>query len=283
MSSPSVEIVTRLRAAGCVFAEDEAALLVGAASTSDGLAAMVERRAAGEPLEHVVGWAEFCGLRVVVEPGVFVPRPRTAFLIEQAVALARRAGRTPVLLDLCCGTGAMAAAIAAELSGVTGGVSGGVTGGVLGGASGEVSGGVEVHAADLDPAAVRCARRNLPGGHVHEGDLYEALPRDLRGRVDLLVVSPPYVPSASIGLLPPEARLHEPMVALDGGGDGLDVARRVIEGAPGWLAPGGHLLVETSERQAQAAADAMTRAGLAARVTGSDELDATAVIGTARA
>ncbi|TDD39352.1 putative protein N(5)-glutamine methyltransferase [Nonomuraea terrae] len=255
-SSSSATIVARLRAAGCVFAEDEAALLIGAADTPGGLDAMVERRVAGEPLEHVLGWAEFCGLRVVVEPGVFVPRPRTAFLIEQAVMLARDVAGTPVVLDLCCGTGAMAAAVAAGLERV------------------------EVHAADLDPAAVRCARRNLPAACVHQGDLYEPLPAALRGRVDVLIASPPYVPSESVGLLPPEARLHEPLTALDGGGDGLDVVRGVIAGAPAWLAPGGHLLVETGERQAEATAEAMTSAGLSARAAYSDELDATAVIGT---
>ncbi|MFI6924677.1 putative protein N(5)-glutamine methyltransferase [Nonomuraea spiralis] len=249
-------VVTRLRAAGCVFAEDEAELLVSTARTPSELAGMVERRAGGLPLEHVLGWARFCGLRVVVEPGVFVPRPRTEFLIRQAVELAGRAARPPVVLDLCCGTGAMAAAVAAAL------------------------GEAEVHAADLDPAAVRCARRNLPGGHVHQGDLYDALPASLRGRVGILIASPPYVPTESVGLLPPEARLHEPLVALDGGDDGLDVVRRVIAGASGWLAPGGHLLVETSERQAAATVGAAVAAGLSARATVSEELDATAVIGT---
>ncbi|MDP4503457.1 putative protein N(5)-glutamine methyltransferase [Nonomuraea turcica] len=250
------DIVGRLRAAGCVFAEDEAELIVATARTPGELAAMVERRVGGRPLEHVLGWAEFCGLRLVVEPGVFVPRPRTRFLIDEAVALAREVPGTPVVLDLCCGTGAMGAALAAGLARLA-----------------------ELHAADLDPAAVRCARRNLPGGHVYEGDLYEPLPATLRGRVDLLIASPPYVPSGSVGLLPPEARLYEPRVALDGGDDGLDVVRRVIERAPQWLAPGGHLLIETSARQAAATVRAVELAGLAARAAGSDELDATAVIG----
>ncbi|MEU6789665.1 putative protein N(5)-glutamine methyltransferase [Nonomuraea angiospora] len=263
---PTPAVVARLRAAGCVFAEDEAELLVSTARTPAELAAMVERRVAGEPLQHVLGWAEFCGLRMVVEPGVFVPRPRTEFLIGQAVALARRLAGPPVLLDLCCGSGAAGAAVAAGL------------------------GQAELHAVDLDPAAVRCARRNLAAvplpsggaltGQVYQGDLYEPLPASLLGRADLVIASPPYVPSSSIDLLPPEARLHEPLMALDGGGDGLDVVRRVIAGAPRWLAPGGHLLVETSERQAAATAEAVARAGLSARVAGSPELDATAVIGT---
>ncbi|MEU7913678.1 putative protein N(5)-glutamine methyltransferase [Microbispora bryophytorum] len=256
--SPALpSVVARLRAAGCVFAEDEARLLVSAARTPAELDDMVDRRAGGLPLEHVVGWAEFCGLRLAVDPGVFVPRPRTEFLVRQAAALARPGA---VVVDLCCGSGAMGAALAAT------------------------AGPVELHAVDVDPAAVRCARRNLTaaGGTVYEGDLYAALPAALRGRVDVLVASPPYVPTGAIGLLPAEARVHEPQVALDGGTDGLDVVRRVVAGADVWLAPGGRLLVETSEAQARETADAVARAGLAARLTYDEELDATAVIGTRR-
>ncbi|MEU8197276.1 putative protein N(5)-glutamine methyltransferase [Microbispora amethystogenes] len=247
-------IVARLRAAGCVFAEDEARLLVSAAATPAELDAMVDRRVAGLPLEHVLGWADFCGLRLAVEPGVFVPRPRTAFLLGEAVALARPG---MVVADLCCGSGAIGAALAAAVGPIT------------------------LHAVDVDPAAVACARRNLAaaGGRVHHGDLYAPLPGDLRGRIDLIVASPPYVPTDAIGLLPPEARDHEPKVALDGGADGLDVVRRVVAEAARWLAPGGHLLVETGRGQAGEAAEAVARAGLTPRLTVSDELDATAVAG----
>jgi release factor glutamine methyltransferase len=265
--------VTRLRAAGCVFAEDEAQLLISAARTPAALAAMVDRRAAGQPLEHVLGWAEFCGLRIAVDPGVFVPRRRTEFLVRRAAALARRAAaptgpdpsgpdptgqRAVVVVDLCCGSGAVGAALAAAL------------------------GQVELHAADIDPAAVRCARRNVAaaGGQVYQGDLYRPLPARLRGRVDILAANVPYVPSGDVGLLPPEARAHEPRVALDGGADGLDVLRRVAAGAPHWLAPGGHLLVETSERQAPRAAEAVGRDGLIPRIARSVRLNATVVIGT---
>jgi release factor glutamine methyltransferase len=295
--------ITRLRAAGCVFAEDEARLLISAARTPAALAAMVDRRAAGQPLEHVLGWAEFCGLRIAVDPGVFVPRRRTEFLVRRAAALARRAAdptgpdptgldptghdptgldptgpdptgldptghdptghdptrqRAVVVVDLCCGSGAVGAALAAAL------------------------GQVELHAADIDPAAVRCARRNVAvaGGQVYQGDLYRPLPARLRGRVDILAANVPYVPSGDVGLLPPEARAHEPRVALDGGADGLDVLRRVAAGAPLWLAPGGHLLVETSERQAQRAAEAVGRDGLIPRIARSVRLNATVVIGT---
>jgi release factor glutamine methyltransferase len=247
-------VVAALRAAGCVFAEDEAELLLAAARTPDELAALVGRRVAGLPLEHVLGWARFRGLRVAVEPGVFVPRRRTEFLVEQALAQAPEAS---VVVDLCCGSGAIGAALAAEL------------------------GDVELHAADIDPAAVRCARRNVAaaGGHVHTGDLSAALPDRLRGRVDILAANVPYVPAGEVGLLPAEARDHEPATALDGGPDGLDVLRRVAAGAPAWLAPGGCLLVETSERQAPRAVAAFTRAGLAARLAVSEEWYATVVVG----
>jgi release factor glutamine methyltransferase len=248
--------VARLRAAGCVFAEDEARLLVSAARTPAELDAMVDRRASGLPLEHVLGWAEFCGLRIAVDPGVFVPRRRSEFLARQAIALAP-ARAAAVVVELCCGAGAVSAAVAAALDRA------------------------EVHAVDIDPAAVRCARRNLiaAGGQVYQGDLYAPLPAGLHGRVDVLVANAPYVPTGEIGLQPAEARLHEPRVALDGGADGLDVLRRVIAGAPPWLAPAGGVLVETSERQAPRAAEAMTGAGLVPRVASSDEMGATVVIG----
>ncbi|MEV5343266.1 putative protein N(5)-glutamine methyltransferase [Streptomyces sp. NPDC052676] len=249
-------VIAALRAAGCVFAEDEADLLLGAARTPDELAALVGRRVAGLPLELVVGWAEFRGLRIAVEPGVFVPRRRTEFLVEQALAQAPRAR---VVVDLCCGSGAVGAALADAL------------------------GPVELHAADIDPAAVRCARRNLApaGGRVYAGDLFEALPATLRGRVDILAANVPYVPTGEVGLLPAEARNHEPLTALDGGADGLDIARRVAAEAPRWLAPGGCLLTETSERQAPAAVEAFTRAGLTTRLAVSEEWYAQVVIGVA--
>src|SRR6266511_2520690 len=206
-------IVSRLRAAGCVFAEDEARLLIDSAKTPAELLAMVERRVAGLPLEHVVGWA--------------------------------------------CGSGAVGVAVAALVDGVT------------------------LYAVDIDPAAVRCARRNLAplGGHVYAGDLYDPLPVRLRGLVDVLVANVPYVPTEAVDLLPPEARIHEPLVALDGGADGLDVLRRVAAGARDWLAHGGHLLLETGADQAGAALDALAAAGLTPAVDTDEELHATVVVG----
>lgn len=247
-------IATTLRTAGCVFAEDEAELLISTAESPAALAAMIERRVAGLPLEHVLGWAEFCGQRIAVDLGVFVPRRRTEFLVRQAAALAPAQA---VVVDLCCGSGALGTALAATLDRV------------------------ELHAADVEPAAVRCARRNVGGlGQVYEGDLFAPLPGSLRGRVDILLANVPYVPTDDVELLPAEARIHEPRVALDGGGDGLDVMRRVAAEAPRWLAPGGSLLVETSERQAARAAETVGGSGLIPRLVTSEELYATVVIGT---
>ena len=257
-----LDVVALLRAAGCVFAEVEAELLLAAAQTPTELADLVDRRVQGLPLEQILGWAEFYGLRILVDPGVFVPRRRTELLVRQAIALApdaaARAGSPTVVVDLCCGSGAVGAALLAALDGV------------------------QVHAADIDPVAVRCARRNVTGarGHVYEGDLDAPLPASLRGRVDVLVANAPYVPTEEIRLMPPEARIHEPRTALDGGADGLDVHRRVAQVAPRWLAPGGHVLIETSERQAPRTAQLLADNGLVPWVVNDDELDGTVVVAT---
>ena len=141
---------------------------------------------------------------------------------------------------------------------------------------------MELHAADLDPAAVGCARRNVepPGGVVYQGDLFTVLPGSLRGRIDVLICNAPYVPTSQIAFMPAEAREHEALLALDGGTDGLAILRRVAAGAPAWLAPGGVLLVETSEQQAPVMAAEMDGAGLAARIHDDDEYGATVVTGT---
>lgn len=290
-------VVARLRAAGCVFAEDEAAVLLAAAGSVDELDALVERRAAGAPLEHVVGWAEFAGRRILVGPGVFVPRRRSEFLVSVAAGRGRArglgGGATGIVVDLCCGTGALGLAVAAELTGLDGASRAGreervgsAGGAGSAGRPGVVSGRrghVELHAADLDPAAVACARRNLEpvGGRVYVGDLFDALPVGLRGRVDLLICNAPYVPTGDVAFLPSEARDHEPLVSLDGGLDGLTVLRRAAAGAPGWLAPGGVLLVETSDRQAAEMAGVMATAGLSPEVHSDEDSGATVVTGQA--
>lgn len=246
------QLVAALRAAGCVFAEEEARLLLDEASSPAELMTWTARRMAGEPLEHVVGWAAFGGLRVAVDPGVFVPRRRSELVV--AVALREPA---EVVVDLCCGSGALGAALAARWPEA------------------------EVYAADTDPAAVACARRNLPPERVYAGDLYAALPPDLRGRVDLLVANAPYVPTEAIGTMPREAREHEHHVSLDGGGDGLDVQRRIAAEAPAWLRPGGRVVIETGRDQADRTATLLMGAGLTAYVETDDEVDATAVLGRA--
>ena len=249
MTPTHAELTATLRAAGCVFAEDEATILLDAAGDLD---AMVARRVAGEPLEWVLGWAEFADLRVVVRPGVFVPRRRTELLAAQAIA---RLGPASVAVELCCGSGAIAAVILEEVPFV------------------------EVHAADVDPVAVECARLNVPNGNVHQGDLYDALPADLRGRIDVLVANTPYVPTDEVALMPPEARDHEPRHTLDGGPDGLALLRRISASAADWLAPGGHVLVEVSDRQLPVAMRVFEDDGLAAGSAHDDDLGATVVIG----
>jgi release factor glutamine methyltransferase len=245
-------VVARLRAAGCVFAEDEARLLLESTGRPEELSALLAQRVAGAPLEHVLGWVRFRGLRVAVTPGVFVPRRRTELLVERAAAVARPGA---VVVELCCGCGAVGAALLAEV------------------------GALELYACDLDPAAVRCARRNLPTAHVLEGDLFAPLPATLRGHIEVLVANTPYVPSDEIALMPPEAREHEPRVALDGGPDGMRIQHRVAAAAPDWLAPGGHLLIESSERQSPALAAVFVENGLVPSIAKSDELGATVVIG----
>ncbi|PRY69569.1 release factor glutamine methyltransferase [Glaciihabitans tibetensis] len=251
------EVVTALRSAGCVFAEEEAQLLVAAAPSAAELARMVERRVAGYPLEQILGWVEFYGLRLSVEPGVFVPRRRSELIVREAAAITSPGS---VVLDLCCGCGALGRAVASAVDNV------------------------ELYAADIQPAATQCARRNLASvsGQVFEGDLFAALPRSLRGAVDVMLCNAPYVPSGVIGTLPPEARLHEPLGTLDGGDDGLDVLRRVAADAPNWLRAGGTLLVEASAAQAPVVARFFRRSGLVPRIAHADDLDATAVIGTTR-
>ncbi|UYM03427.1 putative protein N(5)-glutamine methyltransferase [Solicola gregarius] len=249
------DVVDALRSAGCVFAEDEARLLVEAATTPDELSDLVDERVAGTPLEHILGWVEFHGLRISVDRGLFVPRRRTEVLVREAVALA--VGGT-VVVELCCGVAAVATAIASDVAGV------------------------EAYAGDVDPAAVRFAARNLGafGGHAYEGDLFDALPETLRGRIDIIVANAPYVPTDAIATMPVEARSYEPRVSLDGGPDGVQIHRRIAADAAAWLAPGGHLLIETSERQAPLTVDAYARGGLAARVIRAEDVDGTAVAGS---
>lgn len=283
----AVMVTDALRAAGCVFAEEEALLLLERAVSPAELADCVRRRVAGVPLEYILGWAEFDGHRMAVRPGVFVPRRRTELLVWLAAELISGEGSSSrgavsgdslsgiatavqgprgnaffggVVVDLCCGSGAVGAALARRFPRA------------------------ELHAADIDPVAVECARSNLEalGGHVLVGDLFDALPRGLRGRVDVLAVNAPYVPTHAIRTMPSEARVHEPHISLDGGTDGLDFHRRVAAGVKNWLAPQGHLLIETSGQQADGTAALVAAEGLSVTTVHSEELDGTVVVGSAR-
>lgn len=262
-----------------MFAEDEARLLLDhvdrtdrtagpqpRATAPDELAALVARRVAGEPLEHLLGWVELAGHRWSVGPGVFVPRRRSELMVR--TALRGPAERAEVVVDLCCGCGAVGGAVVRGLG------------------ARRRRGAVALHASDVDAAAVAHARRNLAplGGTVHHGDLFDPLPAGLRGRTDLLLCHAPYVPTAAIPAMPPEARDHEPAVALDGGADGLDVLRRVVTGAPAWLRPGGSLLFEVGTDQVAGALALVASAALAGRVVRDDEDDGpggTVVVATA--
>jgi release factor glutamine methyltransferase len=287
ISAPALaDAVVALRAAGCVFAEDEAAVLGSAAVDEARLAALVRRRAAGEPLEQVVGFADFCGVRVRLRPGVFVPRVRSELLVRlgakyvDEVRRARSGGHV-VVVDLCCGSGALGLAVAAR------------------------SRPSVLYATDVDPNAVACARDNFagftapsagehddddvgstgraPAGRLGErvflGDLFDALPAEVARTIDVLLANVPYVATRHIPLLPAEARDHEPRTALDGGADGLDVFRAVVKEAPRWLAPDGIVLSEITEAQTGAAVSAVQAAGLLAEVTHDEDLEATVVTG----
>ena len=230
-----------LAAAGCVSAAAEADWLLEEAPHPEALRAMVARRVVGEPLQYVIGWAPFGRLRLAVGPGVFVPRPETETLADRAAHRLRAAGPSPVAVDLCTGSGAIACFLAAEAPGA------------------------RVLATELDPGALAWARVNA-GRHGVEllaGDLDAPLPPELAGHVDVLCANVPYVPSGAIATLPTDVRDHEPRLALDGGPDGLDVLRRLAPRARHWLAPGGGLWCEIGEDQAEAAAALLTAAGLA--------------------
>jgi release factor glutamine methyltransferase len=307
--APPAGLVARLRAAGCVFAEEEAALLIDEATSPTHLEEMVVRRVAGDPLEQILGWAGFGGLRIRLLPGVFVPRQRSLLLVHAAVEHLTRGvlgslrgggseggssvGSTPLgpadgdrgsdaapgldptgwtqrvtpseppprsdprtsprVLDLGCGSGALGAAVGARVPDA------------------------EVWAVDVDPAAVACARLNLEPARVLLGDLLDPLPGGLA--FEVVLANMPYVPTGEIGLMPPEARLHEHRVALDGGTDGLAMQRRAITAAAPRLRPGGVLLVESGESQAERTAELMRAAALDATVLTDAEAGATVVAG----
>ena len=176
------------------------------------------RRMAGEPLEHIVGWASFAGLRIAVDPGVFVPRRRSELLGRW-----RAVSRRDVVVDLCCGTRRARRG------------------------SGRARGRTQrCTPPTCDPAAVACARRNLPPERVFDGDLYaRRCPTTCAGGSTCSWSTRPTSRTDAIATMPREARDHEHRVALDGGADGLDVQRGSWPARTAWLRPGGRLLVET--------------------------------------
>lgn len=239
-------LVARLRSAGCVFAEEEAEILLEAAGKDRvRLERLASGRVAGAPLEPLVGWVGFGGLRLAIEPGVFVPRQRTLRLADEAVREVRRRfeerGRQVVFLEAFAGVAPLASTVAARVPPA------------------------RVIACELDPRARAQARRNLGAdGETHSADVLRGLPEELRGAVDVIAAVPPYVPAAELGLLPREAREHEPESALDGGPDGLRYARALIEQSAVWLTRDGVLLIELHRSQAAEAARCARSAGLLA-------------------
>jgi release factor glutamine methyltransferase len=205
-----MDVVDRLRAAGCVFAEDEARLLGDDEQ-------LIARRIAGERLEHVLGWTDFCGLRIEVDSGVFIPRPQTEKLAEAAAEL-----HPAIALDLFAGTAAIACVVKTR------------------------NPEARVVAGELDPQALGCARRNgnRYGVEVVASDVDAGVPPELEGRVDVITANVPYVPTSELPFVPHEG---EPARALDGGSDGDEWVRRVIACAPRWLRPAGVVLFEGPE------------------------------------
>lgn len=197
-------------------------------------------RANGLPLQYLSGEMPFRRIVLKVERGVFIPRPETEVLVEEGLEfLAKEGVADPVVLDLCTGSGCIACSVAREHSDA------------------------RVWAVDLSPDAVRVATANAERLGVGDrvtvllGDLTGPLPPELKGHVDLILANPPYVPTADMAALPREILEYEPPLALDGGGDGLAVADRIVSEAVQWLRPGGLLAMELDENKVQDAARTM--------------------------
>jgi release factor glutamine methyltransferase len=227
---PSDRVVARLAAAGCVAPVAEATELRAAAPDAATLERWLRRREGGEPLAWITGSTEFCGRRLHVAPGVYVPRPQTEELARRASAHLRPGGWS---IDLCTGCGAVAAHLAAELPSAT----------VIG--------------VDVDRTAAACARRN--GVPALAADL--DAPLRAAGGADVVTAVAPYVPTAELAHLPRDVIRHEPTGALDGGADGLDLVRRVVAAAARLLHPGGRLLLELGGEQDAELAPALAAAG----------------------
>jgi release factor glutamine methyltransferase len=212
-----------LSEAGCVAAIEEARELVEASvGDPSRLDALMDRRTKGEPLAWLTGSVNFCGIKLFVDQGVYVPRWQTEPLAMRAASLLPSRG---VAVDLCTGAGAIAAALSrAEPS-------------------------ARVVATELDETALRCARRN--GVSVFQGFLDDPLPREYKHRVDVMTAVVPYVPTESLHLLPRDVQTFEPGSALDGGPGGTTFLAKVARRSPGWLRRGGWLLLELGGEQVE--------------------------------
>jgi release factor glutamine methyltransferase len=226
-------VMERLSEAGCVDADDEADVLMRAAAGDPAaLEELVRRRVLGEPIAWLTGSVTFCDVEVFVDPGVYVPRPQTEALAQRAASALPRGG---VAVDLCTGSGAVAAVM------------------------GRAVPTARVVATDVDPIAVRCARRN--GVEVFEGSLDDSVPPELEGAVDVLTAVAPYVPTDALRLLPRDVQAFEPRRALDGGVGGTDLLVEVARRSLRWLRPGGWLLLELGGDQAERVGDLLETLG----------------------
>jgi release factor glutamine methyltransferase len=209
------EVVAALERGGFVAAEEEADELLACGGD---VVRLLERRLTGEPLAWITGRAVFCGVSLEVHPGVYVPRWHTEVIAERAAA---RMGSAAI--ELCTGCGAIARVLMERCPGA------------------------RVLATESEARAVACARAN--GVDVRVGDLFEGLPHVV---ADVVVAVVPYVPTGELPLLQRDTFTFETPLAYDGGPDGLDLLRRVVEEAPGWLRPGGSLILELGGDQASA-------------------------------
>ncbi len=226
-------LTERLAGRGFIAPREEAEELIAAGGGDlERLEALVERRLAGEPLAWITSHVRFCGVDVRVGPGVYVPRWHSKLLARRAIARLPFSGTA---VDLCTGSGAIAKAMATALPEA------------------------RVVASELDERAVVCARAN--GIDAYHGDLFEPLPPDLEGAVDVIVAVVPYVPTDELRMLQRDTFAFESALAYDGGADGTDVLRRVIAGAPRFLRPGGALLLELGGDQAELLGDDFARLG----------------------
>jgi len=217
------ELAAVLASEGFIAAEEDAADLVERArGDEDLLQRLVARRVKGEPIAWITGSALFCGRRVQVLPGVYVPRWQSEPLAERAVSLLPVQG---VAVDACTGSGAIATVLRHERPTA------------------------RVVATETDPRAIECAQLN--GVEVFPSDLLAALPSDLGGRVDVIVAVPPYVPIGELRHLPRDTLRFESKRSYDGGLDGADLLRRIVAEAPTYLRPGGSLLLELGADQAE--------------------------------